>query len=110
MVCIEGEKDDILHFTQLLRGLPWKKMTSKLQEKETFIVNINNNSCGDDDGSKTLLEYRKFIDFQELNIAAASQGRHIDMGMFLHILEERHLAHVFREVLGIDPSKHTINK
>lgn len=89
VVCLEGDEYNVEEYFSRLRRLNWKKITCRHREK------------GVED--KSVDDQRKFIQFDELFFEIhGTRENHMDMGQFLHYLEQHELGYIFQILFGIE--------
>lgn len=89
VVCLEGDEYNVEEYFSRLRRLNWKKITCRHREK-----GIENKSVNDQ---------RKFTGFVELFFEVhGTRENHMDMGQFLHYLEQHDLGYIFQILFGIE--------
>jgi len=89
VVCLEGDEYNVEEYFSRLRRLNWKKITCKHREKGIENQNID--------------EQRKFSGFDELFFDVhGTRENHMDMGQFLHYLEQHDLGYIFQILFGIE--------
>ncbi|XP_020627615.1 RWD domain-containing protein 2A-like [Orbicella faveolata] len=89
VVCLEGDEYNVEGYFSRLRRLNWKKITCRHREKGTANKSVN--------------DQRKFTGFVELFFEVhGTRENHMDMGQFLHYLEEHDLGYIFQVLFGIE--------
>ena len=89
VVCLEGNEFNVEEYFGRLRRLNWKKITCRHREKGKENDNIDNQ--------------RKFSGFDELFFEVhGTRENHMDMGQFLHFLEQHDLGYIFQILFGIE--------
>ena len=89
VVCLEGDEYNVEEYFSRLRRLNWKKITCRHREKGTANKSVN--------------DQRKFTGFVELFFEVhGTRENHMDMGQFLHYLEEHDLGYIFQILFGIE--------
>ena len=89
VVCLEGEECNVEEYFSHLRRLNWKKITCRHREKGIENKSIDNQ--------------RKFSGFDELFFEVhGTRENHMDMGQFLHYLEQHNLGYIFQVLFGIE--------
>ena len=89
VVCLEGDENNVEEYFSRLRRLNWKKITCRHREIGT--------------GNKSVKDQRKFTGFVELFFEVhGTRENHMDMGQFLHYLEEHELGYIFQILFGIE--------
>lgn len=89
VVCLEGDEYNVEEYFSRLRRLNWKKITCRHREKGI--------------ANKSVKDQRKFTGFVELFFEVhGSRENHMDMGQFLHYLEEHDLGYIFQILFGIE--------
>jgi len=93
VVCLEGDEYNVEGYFSRLRRLNWKKITCRHREKGTANKSVN--------------DQRKFNGFVELFFEVhGTRENHMDMGQFLHYLEEHDLGYIFQILFGIEGKSH----
>lgn len=89
VVCLEGNEYNVEEYFSRLRRLNWKKITCRHREKGTE--------------NKSVDDQRKFTGFVELFFEIhGTRENHMDMGQFLHYLEQHELGYIFQILFGIE--------
>ena len=89
VVCLEGDEYNVEEYFGRLRRLNWKKITCRHREKGV--------------ANKSVKDQRKFTGFVELFFEVhGSRENRMDMGQFLHYLEEHDLGYIFQILFGIE--------
>lgn len=89
VVCLEGDEYNVEEYFSRLRRLNWKKITCRHREK------------GEE--NKSIDDQRKFPGFEELFFEVhGTRENHMDMGQFLHYLEQHNLGYIFQILFGIE--------
>lgn len=89
VVCLEGDEYNVEEYFSRLRRLNWKKITCRHRERGTEDKSVN--------------DQRKFTGFVELFFEVhGTRENHMDMGQFLHYLEEHDLGYIFQILFGIE--------
>ena len=89
VVCLEGDEYNVEEHFSCLRRLNWKKITCRHREKGTE--------------DKSVDDQRKFTGFVELFFEVhGTRENHMDMGQFLHYLEQHDLGYIFQILFGIE--------
>lgn len=89
VVCLEGDEYNVEEYFSRLRRLNWKKITCRHREKGTE--------------NKGVDDQRKFTGFVELFFEVhGTRENHMDMGQFLHYLEQHDLGYIFQILFGIE--------
>ena len=89
VVCLEGDECNVEEYFSRLRRLNWKKITCRHREKGM--------------PNKSIDDQRKFSGFDELFFEVhGTRENHMDMGQFLHYLEQHELGYIFQILFGIE--------
>ena len=89
VVCLEGNECNVEEYFSRLRRLNWKKITCRHREKGM--------------PTKSIDDQRKFSGFDELFFEVhGTRENHMDMGQFLHYLEQHELGYIFQVLFGIE--------
>ncbi|XP_068751088.1 RWD domain-containing protein 2A-like [Montipora capricornis] len=89
VVCLEGNQINVEEYFSRLRRLNWKKITCRHREKGDENLSID--------------DQRKFSGFDELFFEVhGTRENHMDMGQFLHYLEQHNLGDIFQILFGIE--------
>lgn len=89
VVCLEGNECNVEEYFSRLRRLNWKKITCRHREKGIE--------------KKSIDSQRKFSGFDELFFEVhGTRENHMDMGQFLHYLEQHDLGSIFPILFGIE--------